>query len=296
MLGTLSRKRFLELATPVLCAVEAAIGQPANRLTARQLVERIQRNVGVPWQASSVDTFKAGNPDTPVKGIATTMMATLDVLQSAARSAKNLVITHEPTFYNHEDNTQTFADDKVLAAKMSFIAKNDLVVWRFHDHWHARHPDGITSGMAKALNWAKYRSPEGEDIFDLPPETLENMARKIQGQLGIRVIRVVGDRNLKVGRVALRPGFNSLPASMRALARPDVDVVVIGETREWEGVEYAQDLIAAGNKKGLVILGHVISEESGMKECAQWLGTFVTEVPVEFIAAGEPFWMPGSSK
>jgi hypothetical protein len=128
MLGTLSRKRFLELATPVLCAVEAAIGQPANRLTARQLVERIQRNVGVPWQASSVDTFKAGNPDTPVKGIATTMMATLDVLQSAARSAKNLVITHEPTFYNHEDNTQTFADDKVLAAKMSFIAKNDLVV------------------------------------------------------------------------------------------------------------------------------------------------------------------------
>jgi putative NIF3 family GTP cyclohydrolase 1 type 2 len=83
---------------------------------------------------------------------------------------------------------------------------------------------------------------------------------------------------------------------MRALARPDVDVVVIGETREWEGVEYAQDLIAAGNKKGLVILGHVISEESGMKECAQWLGTFVTEVPVEFIAAGEPFWMPGSSK
>jgi hypothetical protein len=27
-----------------------------------------------------------------------------------------------------------------------------------------------------------------------------------------------------------------------------------------------------------------------MGECARWLKTFVTEVPVEFVPAGEPFW------
>jgi putative NIF3 family GTP cyclohydrolase 1 type 2 len=69
-------------------------------------------------------------------------------------------------------------------------------------------------------------------------------------------------------------------------------VLVVGEQREWEGVEYAQDTVAAGHKKGLIILGHAISEDPGMDECARWLKTFITEVPIEFIPAGEPFWRP----
>ena len=40
-------------------------------ITAREVIERIQKNVGVPWRDKTVDTFKTGNPDTIVKGIAT---------------------------------------------------------------------------------------------------------------------------------------------------------------------------------------------------------------------------------
>ena len=76
------------------------------------------------------------------------------------------------------------------------------------------------------------------------------------------------------------------------LSRPDVDVLICGETREWEVVEYAQDAISAGQKKALLVLGHVVSEQAGMKYCAEWLKTFVTDVPIEFVAAAEPFWSP----
>ena len=65
-----------------------------------------------------------------------------------------------------------------------------------------------------------------------------------------------------------------------------------GEAREWEVVEYADDTIASGRKKGLILLGHIVSEQAGMKHCASWLKGFVSEVPVEFIAAREPFWRP----
>ena len=37
---------------------------------------------------------------------------------------------------------------------------------------------------------------------------------------------------------------------------------------------------------------HVVSEQARMKYCAEWLKGFVTEVPIEFIAAAEPFWRP----
>ena len=42
----------------------------------------------------------------------------------------------------------------------------------------------------------------------------------------------------------------------------------------------------------MIVLGHDMSEEGGMEECARWLKTIVTEVPVEFISAGEAFWTP----
>ena len=76
------------------------------------------------------------------------------------------------------------------------------------------------------------------------------------------------------------------------ISRPEVDVLVAGETHEWELVEYVQDLITAGKKKALIVLGHVVSEQAGMKYCAEWLTGFVPEVPVTFIAAAEPFWLP----
>jgi hypothetical protein len=47
------------------------------RITAREVVGEIQKQVGVEWKKETVDTFKAGYPDTPVTGIAVTMMATI---------------------------------------------------------------------------------------------------------------------------------------------------------------------------------------------------------------------------
>ena len=44
--------------------------------------------------------------------------------------------------------------------------------------------------------------------------------------------------------------------------------------------------------KALIILGHANSEEAGMKYCGTWLRRLVTEVPIKFIPAGDPFWKP----
>lgn len=48
------------------------------------------------------------------------------------------------------------------------------------------------------------------------------------------------------------------------LNQPDVDVLVGGETREWEANEYVRDSAAVGQPQGLVMLGHRNSEEAGM--------------------------------
>jgi putative NIF3 family GTP cyclohydrolase 1 type 2 len=266
-----------------------------NALTARQVIERIQAHVGVPWNSDTVDTFKAGTPDTPVTGIAVTMMATLDVLKRAAASGNNLVITHEPTFFSHLDKPDDLAQgesDPVLSEKRAFIEKHGLIIWRFHDHWHARKPDGIQAGMVDALGWQKFQDPANEHLFTLPEVNLSELASDIRARLQIHAMRVVGDPKMAVTRVAMSPGAAGFEHETKALEMPDVQVLVLGETREWETVEYVADAVSEGKHKALIILGHIPSEQAGMEECARWLKGFVTEVPVNFVPSREPFWVP----
>jgi putative NIF3 family GTP cyclohydrolase 1 type 2 len=283
---------FLLAAVSIGANSAAAQGKP---LTARDVIARIQAHVGVPWQQETVDTFKAGNPDTEVKGIAVTMMATLDVLQRAAAAGQNLIITHEPTFYNHldkPDDLEQKENDPVLAAKRAFIQEHGLVIWRFHDHWHLRKPDGIEAGMAHALGWEKFQDSSNQYLFAVPETDLEHLAGDLKSRLKIRVMRVVGDPRLKIRKVALVPGASGFGKETRALEISDVQVLVTGEPREWETVEYVADAVTEGKPKALIILGHIPSEQAGMEECARWLKTFVSEVPVEFVPTREPFWAP----
>jgi putative NIF3 family GTP cyclohydrolase 1 type 2 len=284
--------RPLFLALPFAVLLHTAARAQETRLTARQVIERIQKNVGVTWRSQTVDTFKAGDPDTPVTGIATTMMATYDVLRRAAAAGDNLIITHEPTFYGHLDQTADLAkeNDAVLAAKQALIAKHHLVIWRFHDHWHARTPDGIQAGMIRALGWEKFQNPDNNHLFVIPETTLGDLAGSIKQRLGIRTLRVVGDPAMKVTKLALAPGYPGFPAERHWLQRADVEVLVMGEGLEWETIEYGADAAAEGKRKALVILGHIPSEQSGMEDCAQWLKTLLPGVRVDFIATAEPFW------
>jgi putative NIF3 family GTP cyclohydrolase 1 type 2 len=264
-----------------------------KRPTAQEVIAAIQEHVGIPWKTDTVDTFKAGNPETRVTGIAVTMMATLDALQRAAAKGENLVITHEPTFYNHLDRPEgTDESDPVWKEKREFIEKNGLVIWRFHDHWHLRKPDGILAGMVQALGWEKYQSAENPHLFTVPETTLEKLAADVAKRLETSVLRVVGNPEMRVTKLALSPGSAGFQRETHALEMENVEVLLVGETREWETVEYAADAVSEGKRKALIVIGHVPSEQAGMEECTRWLKTFVKNVPIEFVPTRQPFWTP----
>jgi putative NIF3 family GTP cyclohydrolase 1 type 2 len=271
---------------------------PPSGLTARQIIERIQDHTGghdrEPWQGPTVDTIKAGDPDTPITGIATTFTATMDVLERAAARKANLVIAHEPTFYNHLDETAWLGDDPVLERKLAYVKEHHLVIWRFHDHLHRApgQPDRILKGMVAALGWSAFQNAEEPYRFRLPETTLSDLAGQIKRRLGISTLRVVGDPRLQVSQVAFLPGAAGRERQVKALQSAAVQVLVVGESAEWEAVLHAVDAVGQRRPKGLILMGHVVSEELGMKECADWLRSFVPEVPIEFIPAGEPFWVP----
>ena len=298
MLKPISRRELVALTAVAPFARPASL-QTRAPLTAQQVVDRIRQRVGIEWKADGVDTFKAGDPMTPVKGIATSAMATLDVLKQAVKVGANMIVTSEPTFYSRSDTAtpagarrgSPAAPDAIYTAKNDFIMNNRLVVWRFNDHWRQRVPDPVTSGLADALGWGKLHAADNPQRIAIPSTTMDALVSDVKRKLNSRGgIRVVGDPKLSVTKVGLLPGTTAIQAALSLFSL--VDVIIAGEVREWESVELARDKVSAGEPKSLVLLGRVVSENPGMNECAKWLKEVMPQIRTTWIPVDDPYWRP----
>ena len=293
---SISRRQFVTLAT---AAPFAPTLLQSRAPTAQEIVDRIRNKIGGEWKADTVDTFKAGDPATPVKGIATTAMASMEVLKQAVKGGANFIITCEPTFYSKGDSSAPggarrggpTTPDAVFTAKNDFIKNNNLVIWRFSDHWRLRKPDPLAVGLAETLGWSKFTVAADPALATIPAVTLGALVSDLKKKLNARGgVRVVGDPQLKVQKIGLLPGTTPIQAALKLL--PSVDALIAGEVREWESVEYARDKVSAGEKKSLILLGRVVSEDPGMKLCAQWVKSVVPELTTTWISVGDPYWRP----
>jgi putative NIF3 family GTP cyclohydrolase 1 type 2 len=263
-----------------------------SNLTAEDIVKRIVQYSNVTWNEETVDTFKSGRPDQKITGVATTFLATLDVMKRAVEQNCNFILTHEPTFYNHYDDAAPLQEDPVQKEKRKFIEDHNLVVFRFHDHIHMMTPDGIIKGMVQGLGWGKYLIKGEENVFVIPETSLEKLASTLEKHYDISTIRVVGNPELKCTKIGLSVGAPESISQIKMLQRDEIEVLIAGESREWETVEYVRDAMDEGMNKAIIYLGHVVSEEDGMKYLAEELQKVIPELPVTFIPAGNPFWNP----
>jgi len=315
----ISRREFVALTAMTTAAAPLAIRASGlgGSITAQDVVDRIQKNLGVEWKPDTVDTFKAGDPATAVTGIVTTALASLDVLGRAVKAGANLIITCEPTFYTHTDTptlpvrrgrpgagpaagptpppppppSPPAPPDAVFAAKADFLKKHNLVVWRFSEHWRLRTPNPYAQGLGAALGWTKFADSSDATRFTIPEMSLDALVMHVKKSLNLRGgMRIVGDPRQRIRTVAMLPGSTPIKASVAVL--PQVDAILAGEVREWESVEYVRDTVALGGKKSMTLVGRIVSEESGMQVCAEWLKTIVPEVRSMSITAGDPYWRP----
>lgn len=261
----------------------------AEHPTAAAVIELIIQKTGAPTLQNTVDVIKEGNPETPVTGIITTMFATMDVLKEAVAKKCNLVISHEPLYYTHLDNKEPFLNDPVFLEKQKFIIDNKLVVWRFHDYIHRMNPDGISMGMVAKLGWEKYRANGSLNRFIVPETKLENLLQELKQKFPEHAFHVIGKPSMNVSKIAFAAGAPGSASHIGALNQ-DNDVVIAGESPQWETYEYARDAVQQGKNKAVIFIGHINSEEAGMEYCATWLKGFIDNLPIYFVSSGSSFW------
>jgi putative NIF3 family GTP cyclohydrolase 1 type 2 len=259
-----------------------------ENLTVSQVIDRIIAEVPGGKLTETVDTLKSGSGDQVVTGIVTTMFATVKVIQAAAKMKANFIIAHEPTFYNHTDDPNWVENNITVKEKKELLDKYQITVWRFHDYWHRMKPDGILQGFLLKTDWLNY-NPKAENVFQVPAQPLIEIVRHIKDSLKIPRIRYIGDETANCSIIALMPGAGGGQRQVKMMIDNKADLLIVGESPEWETPEYIRDSRALGKSVSLIILGHAYSEEPGMEYLVQWLQPKLHGIKITHIAPEATF-------
>lgn len=238
--------------------------------------------------SNTCDTCKAGDPNVAVNKVAVSMFATPDVVAHAKAWGAELLIVHEPTYYNHMD---VHSDEKLEREKRKFIEDSGLTVFRFHDHPHYTTPDIIAAGQLRQFGLAG--TVEYTEVFDLVrlhldiPITPLALAKRIEERCGIKHLRICGSRDAECTEIS---GMFGTPGGVfEELQSDKCQILLTGEACEWSLAEYARDAAQLGHKKALIIMGHIGSERDGMRYTADILQEKHPELTVQYFECGEVY-------
>jgi putative NIF3 family GTP cyclohydrolase 1 type 2 len=298
---TITRRRFITAST-LSAAGLALMAVAPNALagglpygdkpyTVQQIIDLIMQQGNLSPIAGTVDTLKSGDASMVVTGIVTTMFATVSVIEQSAKLGANFIIAHEPTFYNHADNTDWVKNNETVSKKQALLRKYGITIWRFHDYIHSLRPDAVDYGVIKKLNWLSYLKADSPTL-NIPTISLEKLVQHLKLSLGIAHLRVIGDLKQSCSLITLLPGAPGGKMQVGFAVSDKPDVLIVGELSEWETAEYIRDSRLLGTNISLIILGHAMSEEPGMEYFVDWLQPKLKGLKITHIKSGDPFtWM-----
>jgi len=273
------------LSSPLLSKA-ASFVKTDGSYTVQQIIDLFIKQIPTAPFANTVDTLKSGGGDIVVTGVVTTMFATIAVIRKAIDLKANFIIAHEPTFYNHTDDSSWLKNDDVYQYKADLLKQHNIAVWRNHDYIHTLRPDGVTKGVLEQLEWQKYADKDLPNILTFPPTTLKDLIAHAKEKLHIEKVRYIGDPAKTATRVLFMPGAPGGQRQITSIAKVKPDVLICGEIQEWETAEYVRDARAKGDNIALIVIGHIASEEPGSVFMQQWLKEKVPGVKATHVYCG----------
>lgn len=261
----------------------AATGS-AKALTAGEIHEYL-RSLGREWidPRDTVDTFKSGRPEVPVKGIAVAWMSYFDALRQAVAKGCNLFVTHEPTYYNHTDTDPSVFAFEIAKRKRAFIEESGLTIIRCHDVWDRVPEIGIPDAWGKYLGWTKVvRQQTFYRVYELPPIPAGELAKQVAAKvasLGQHGVQLIGPADKTIRTVAIGTGAITSLRTMFTDLKADLALCTDDGFTYWSDGAMALDM-----GYPVILVNHPCAEEFGMVQLANHLREKYPAVPVHHIA------------
>jgi putative NIF3 family GTP cyclohydrolase 1 type 2 len=239
----------------------------------------------------TVDRVIAGDPTKDVDRCLVTWMPNMKALHYAVENGYELIICHEPTFWNHFDDIPEASPR--TAEKLTFIQTHDLTIVRNHDCWDRWPEVGIPWA------WAKFLAIEGRPVefgqdgyqhrYDIEPTTLREFAKQIAAKcapLGEPQVQVTGNLDQPISKIGIGTGCACDIETFLQMGC-DCSVVCDDGSVYWANIQMAEDLghpVIRGN--------HGTSEEPGMVTLTEYINANLP-IRAEHFPHGSTFQLVG---
>ncbi|RPJ45766.1 MAG: hypothetical protein EHM21_09145 [Chloroflexi bacterium] len=241
----------------------------------------------------TVDTFKAGDPESEIRGIVVGWMSYTWALQRALELGCNAFITHEPTYYDHYDRDERIFQMPGVREKQRWIEDSGLVILRCHVLWDQMPEIGIPASWGDWLDLGPHVAGEGYyRVYDIAGKTAMQVAQQIARRVqpfGQDAVELIGPPDRPVTRACIGTGAITPFLGMRAQYGADLAICTDDGLTYWRDAAYAID-----NDLPIIVVNHAVSEEAGLMNLAKHLEVNFKEIPVHHIPQKCMFqWVPG---
>lgn len=242
-----------------------------------------------------------GEPEAEVRSVVTCWSPTLALLEQAADSGANMVVSHEPLTYrvcgrDPEANLQWYEERHPTAKvpnqrRVAFAISHGISVYRYHSNWDWAPRYGMVDMLARFLDLGS--DVQGErfaPVYTIPPTTIGELVSRARGKLQTGPLRVIGDLDRTVTRVSIcQGGFGQMFTFPELPVRGGAEVAFFGEMLDYT-LRYCVEVGLS-----VIELGHYNSENPGMIGMAEFLRERLpAEIPVKCLLSGEPWAYAGS--
>ena len=285
-----------------------------NGITNGQVIDKILAYHPFIEGYNGCDCIKIGNAQDECRGVAVCLEPSMDNVRAARDKNLNLMIVHEPLFYQTPDygTWRGGYSNSVYEYKKTYIEQNGITIFRDHDHMHFHRPDSIFSGVIRELGWENYYQGQEKSmcyVFDFAQDAmkLSAVAEHLRDALSLNGVKYIGNPDMIVHKAALvghlfpncfypdgekDDGFyhDYSMDVIREMEMNGVELIIPGEIIEWTCAAYIRDAFSQGRNVACLNIGHYNLEELGMKDFAKVVSRLVEyKVPVEYIKGADTF-------
>jgi putative NIF3 family GTP cyclohydrolase 1 type 2 len=246
----------------------------------------------------TVDQVIIGDGGKEVATCLVTWISSFSAVRTAVYSGVDLLVTHEPTFYEHGNELNEADFDGIAGEKKRFIEETGLTILRLHDTWD-RWPDvGIPWAWARFLELPGPPAaddggefPSLQQRYDIEPIPLERFAASIAkktADIGEPLVQVIGNPAQIVSKVGIGTGCACNIDVYRGLGC-DVSIVCDDGSSYWKGIQEAED-----GEHPVIRVNHGTSEEPGMVSLTEYLNATFDTIQATHLPHGATFALRGN--
>lgn len=233
----------------------------------------------------------AGREEKETVCIYVALDATDEVIAEAIAAKADLLITHHPLIFK---GVKQINDQDFLGRRLIRLIQADISYYAMHTNYDVL---GMAEAAGRRLHltdmsvldvtgrreacggWIEEGIGKVADLEEAV--SLKDYCEQVKDAFGLTDVRVFGDLNAKIRRVALCPGSGK--SEIEKALKAEADVLVTGDIGHHEGID------AAAQGMAVVDAGHYGMEHIFVEEIAAYLRKNLTGIKVRTAPVCHPF-------